>query len=294
MSAAHKGLGKGLGALLQNYDTFSDEIKASVVALKINDIAPNADQPRKSFDADKLEELASSIRENGIIQPIIVCRSDRGYRIVAGERRWRAARMAGMSVVPAIVRELTEIQVLQHALIENIQRQDLNPLEEAYALEKLIKEHAMTQDKLASVVGRSRPAIANTLRLLNLPEKIKKMLMNEDLSAGHARAILAIEGQKNQEKAARLIVNRGFSVREAEKLVKKYNSPVKIEDTTAVDEAYALSVRAVEKRLANCLGTKVHLRDKKGKGLIQIEYYSNEELDRLLELIEKRTDNKFG
>lgn len=288
MSAAQKGLGRGLGALLQNYDSFSDEIKASVVALKINDVSPNADQPRKSFDKEKLEELAASIRENGIIQPIIVCRSELGYKIVAGERRWRAARMAGLSVVPAIIRELTETQVLQHALIENIQRQDLNPLEEAYALEKLIKEHDMTQEKLAAVVGRSRPAIANTLRLLNLPDKIKGMLMDEDLSAGHARALLAISNQKNQEKAARYIVDRDLSVRETEKLVKRFNAPARAEKNQAADDAYNLSIKAVEKRLIGCLGTKVRLRDRQGKGMIQIEYYSNDDLDRILELIEKK------
>ncbi|HAL74336.1 MAG TPA: chromosome partitioning protein ParB, partial [Clostridiales bacterium] len=200
-AAVGKGLGKGLGALLQNVDLVSDEIKGSIVELKINDISPNADQPRKSFDQEKLEDLASSIRENGVIQPIIVCRAQQGYKIVAGERRWRASRMAGLTVVPAIIRELTELQVLEHALIENIQRQDLNPLEEAYALEKLIKEHSMTQEKLSTVVGRSRPAITNTLRLLNLPDEVKKLVINEELTAGHARALLALPESSSQIKA---------------------------------------------------------------------------------------------
>ena len=284
MSAAvNKGLGKGLGALIQNVDMVSDAIKGSIVELKLNDISPNADQPRKSFDQEKLEDLASSIRENGIIQPIIVCRGQQGYKIVAGERRWRAARMAGLSVVPAIIRELTALQVLEHALIENIQRQDLNPLEEAYALEKLIKEHEMTQEKLAAVVGRSRPAIANTLRLLNLPEDIKKHLMNEELTAGHARALLALPEHDAQIKAVNLIISRGLSVRETERLVKRLATPPKPQKKP--EPAYLLSIKEVEQRLAKSLGTRVRLKDKQGKGTIQIAYCSNEDLDRLLELL---------
>ena len=281
-----KGLGKGLGALLHSYDTISEEIKAAVVELKINDISPNAEQPRKSFDQAKLEELAASIKENGIIQPIIVCRAEQGYRIVAGERRWRAARMAQMQVIPAIIRELTELQVLQHALIENIQRQDLNPLEEAYALERLIKEHAMTQEKLASVVGRSRPAIANTLRLLNLPDNIKQLLMNEQLSAGHARALLSLSDLKLQSKAADQVIHRGMSVRETEKLIKKLSRIPAAKPEP--EPAYIYSIKDVEKRLTSSLGTKVRLRDRQGKGTIQIEYYSNDDLDRLLELLESQ------
>lgn len=284
-AAVTKGLGKGLGALLQNTEPVSEIIKGAIVDLKINDISPNAEQPRKSFDQEKLNELAGSIRENGIIQPIIVCRGPTGYKIVAGERRWRAARMAGLSVIPAIIRELTDLQVLQHALIENIQRQDLNPLEEAFALEKLIKEHAMTQEKLASVVGRSRPAIANTLRLLNLPPDLQSLVMNEELSAGHARALLALSDSAVQKKAAATILSRELSVRDTEKLVKRLSQPAK--PAKKPDTGYVLSVKEVEHRLASKLGTKVHLRDKQGKGTIQIEYYSNEDLDRLLEMIDR-------
>ncbi len=278
----NKGLGKGLGALLQNIDMISEDIKGSIVELKLNDISPNADQPRKAFDQEKLEDLANSIRANGIIQPIIVCRAQKGYKIVAGERRWRAARMAGLSVVPAIIRELTDLQVLEHALIENIQRQDLNPLEEAYALDKLIKEHEMTQEKLAAVVGRSRPAIANTLRLLNLPEDIKKYLLNEELTAGHARALLALPDHAVQIKAVEAIIARELSVRETEKLVKKLSSPPKI--VKKPDPAYVLSVKEVEQRLAKLFSTRVRLKDRQGKGTIQIAYFSNEDLDRLLDL----------
>jgi ParB family chromosome partitioning protein len=277
-------LGRGLGALLQNTDPASDEVKGAIVNLKINDISPNAEQPRKSFDQDKLSELAASIKENGIIQPIIVCRGQQGYRIVAGERRWRAARQAGLAVVPAIIRELTAVQVLQQALIENIQRQDLNPLEEAAALDRLIKEHKMTQEKLATVVGRSRPAITNTLRLLNLPEDIQAMVRNEQLTAGHARALLAIGSVIQQKKAAQQIIARDMSVRETEKLVKKLNQPPR--ETKQPDPAYQLSVKEVERRLAGHLGTRVKLKDRQGKGTILIEYFSNDDLDRILDLID--------
>lgn len=284
MSAAiNKGLGKGLGALLNTSELINEEIKGSIVELKINDIAPNADQPRKQFDQEKLQELAASIRENGIIQPIIVCRAEKGYKIVAGERRWRASRLAGLTVVPAIVRELTNLQVLQHALIENIQRQDLNPLEEALALEKLISDHAMTQEALATVVGRSRPAIANTLRLLNLPESVRHFVMNEELTAGHARALLSLPNEESQLKAANLIMSKELNVRETEKLVKRLQTPHK--EPKPVDEAYKLSVKEVERTLASDLGTKVRLKDRNGKGSIVIDYYSNEDLERILSLI---------
>jgi len=284
MSAANnKGLGRGLGALLTNPEMINEEIKGSIVELKINDIAPNADQPRKQFDQDKLQELAASIRENGVIQPIIVCKAEKGYKIVAGERRWRASRMAGLTVIPAIIRDLTNLQVLQHALIENIQRQDLNPLEEALALEKLITDHEMTQESLAKVVGRSRPAIANTLRLLNLPESIRHHLMNEELTAGHARALLALPEEDIQVKAAHLIIGKSLNVRETEKLVKKLQQPAR--QVKTIDEAYQLSVREVERELTSNLGTKVRLKDRNGKGSIVIDYFSNDDLNRILSLL---------
>ena len=283
-AAGGRGLGKGLGALLSQSDAMAEEVRSAIVELKITDISPNSDQPRKYFDQSKLEDLASSIRENGIIQPIIVCKGERGYRIVAGERRWRAARLAGQTVIPAIIRELTELQVLQHALIENIQRQDLNPLEEAYALDKLIREHELTQEKLSKVVGRSRPAIANTLRLLNLCEPVRQMLMSEAITAGHARALLAINQPEEQKKAAELIQLKELSVRDTEKLVKKWLNP-RIRTSKTLDEAYILSVKEVENQLTASLGTKVRLKDRQGRGTIMIDYYSNDDLDRILEQI---------
>lgn len=283
-AASGRGLGKGLGALLSQTDPISDEVRSAVVELKITDINPNVEQPRKYFDQGKLDDLAASIRENGVIQPIIVCKGERGYRIVAGERRWRAARLAGMTVVPAIIRELTELQVLQHALIENIQRQDLNPLEEAYALEKLIREHQLTQEKLSTVVGRSRPAIANTLRLLNLSEPVRQMLMSEAITAGHARALLAISKPDEQKKAAEVVQTKELSVRDTEKLVKRWLNP-RVRTVKTLDEAYILSVKDVENRLTTTFGTKVRLKDRQGKGSIVIDYYSNDDLDRILERI---------
>lgn len=285
MAARSKGLGKGLGALLQNTDPSSDEVQGAIVDIKVTEITPNASQPRKRFEPEKLEELAASIKENGIIQPVIVCRAGNGYQIVAGERRWRAARLAGLKTIPAIIRELTDVQILQQALIENIQRQDLNPLEEASALKRLIEEHHMTQEKVASVVGRSRPAVANMLRLLQLPEDIQALIQDETVSAGHARALLSIQDEKMQKKAALQIAKRGLSVREAERMAKRYNQPPKTEKKQS--DAYVLSVREVEQRLAGRLGTRVKLYDRQGKGTIQISYYSNDDLDRLIELIER-------
>jgi len=281
-ATSSRGLGKGLGALISPMEPSAEDIRSAIVELKITDISPNVEQPRKYFDQNKLEELASSIRENGVIQPIIVCRGDNGYRIVAGERRWRAARLAGMTVIPAIIRELTELQVLQHALIENIQRQDLNPLEEAYALDKLIREHQLTQEKLSTVVGRSRPAIANTLRLLNLSDPVRQMLMSEIITAGHARALLAISEPDSQKKAAEVVQSRELSVRDTEKLVKRWLNP-RVRHQKSVSEAYLLSIKDVENRLTSALGTKVKLKDRQGKGSIVIDYYSNEDLDRIMD-----------
>ena len=270
-SPKSKGLGKGLGALLQTVDIPDERVKDAVMELKINDISPNSEQPRKRFDQEKLEELSASIKENGIIQPIIVCRNQNGdgYKIVAGERRWRASRLAGLKIIPAIVRDLTDLQVL----------------EQADALDKLIKEHKVTQEKLASVVGRSRPAIANTLRLLNLPEIVKKYVMNEDISAGHARAILSLKETELQIRAAEIIIEKDLSVRDAEKLVKVIEQEPKKKPEKLLTQAYLLSIKNVETDLAKALGTKVKLRDKQGKGSIIIDYYSNEDLDRIIELL---------
>lgn len=281
-SSIHKGLGKGLGALL-SIDGIPEADSASVVNLKINDVSPNSDQPRKSFDKERLEELAESIRANGIIMPIIVKKEGAGYKIVAGERRWRAAKLVGLSLIPAIVRDLTDLQVMEQALIENIQRQDLNPIEEADALSRLIKEHSLTQEKLATIVGKSRPAIANSLRLLNLPEEIREMVTREELSAGHARALLSLPTKEDQISGAKIILDKQYSVRDTEKLVKHLLKPKRAKKEP--DQQVVNSIFDFEKKLTESLGTRVKLRDKNKKGSIIIEYYSYEDLDRIFELI---------
>lgn len=281
---AGKGLGKGLGALLSS-EGIPESKKDSVVNLKINDVSPNADQPRKIFDDEKLRELAESIKSNGIIIPIIVKREGSSYKIVAGERRWRAARIAGLSLVPAIIRDLSDTQVLQQALIENIQRQDLNPIEEANAINRLTKKHRLTQEKLAQVLGKSRPAITNSLRLLSLPKEISDMVENDEMSAGHARTLLSLADKDLQIKAAKSIVEKELSVRDTEKLIKKMLSPKK--ETKPVDENRQSSIKEFETNLSRYLGTKVKLKDKNKKGSVLIEYYSYDDLDRIYEIITK-------
>ncbi len=287
--APQKGLGRGLGALLSS-EGIPESDKDSVINLKINDISPNADQPRKAFNQEKLSELADSIKTNGVIMPIIVRKEGTGYRIVAGERRWRAARIAGLAMIPAIVRDLSDLQVMEQALIENIQRQDLNPIEESNALDKLIKEHHLTQDKISSIVGKSRPAIANSLRLLNLPQDIQNLVIQDELSAGHARALLSIPDKALQLRAAAAVVEKQYSVRDTEKYVKFLLMPKK--EKPARDPQYLNSVKDFEQKLAKFLGTKVQLKDKNKKGVISIEYYSYEDLDRLFDLITKEDPAK--
>jgi ParB family transcriptional regulator, chromosome partitioning protein len=279
-----KGLGKGLGALLPD-DRMDEAVRGAVVDLRINDISPNSEQPRRIFDKERLEELAESIKANGVIQPVIVRKEGAGYRLVAGERRWRAARLAGIATLPAIVRELTDLEVLEYALIENIQRQDLNPIEEAQAFEKLIKEHGLTQEKLAGTVGRSRPAIANALRLLNLSEEVRRFVETEELSAGHARALLSLTHADAQKKAALLIIQKDLSVRDTERLVKTLLTVRK--SKRKPDAAYESSLRDVESRFSSALATKVHLNDRNRKGTIVIEYYSLDDLQRILDIVAK-------
>lgn len=288
-AGSRKGLGRGLSALLSS-EGIEENDRASVVILKINDINPNVDQPRKAFNQEKLNELADSIKTNGIIMPIIVRKEGLGYKIVAGERRWRAARIAGLAVIPALVRDLSDVQAMEQALIENIQRQDLNPMEESNALERLIKEHHLTQEKLSAIVGRSRPAITNSLRLLNLPVQIQDLIIQEELTAGHARSLLSLPDEQTQIHAANTVIEKQYSVRETEKLVKYLLTPKK--EKQKCDPQYINSVKEFEQKLTKHLGTRVKLKDKNRKGNIIIEYYSYEDLDRIYDLItkeEKRT-----
>ncbi|MEN2775065.1 ParB/RepB/Spo0J family partition protein [Acetivibrio clariflavus] len=277
-----KGLGKGLGALIS---TANEEIQSGgVIELKINEIEPTVGQPRKKFDDEKLMQLSESIKEHGIVQPIIVRKEDNTYKIVAGERRWRAARLAGLTSVPVIVKELSNRQVMEMALIENIQREDLNPIEEAEAYERLLNEYNMTQEELSKSIGKNRSTIANIIRLLYLCDKVKEHLINGEISSGHARAILALDDIELQEKVCKEIIEKSLSVRETEKLVKRIQKgDEKVEKVKNEDE----NIQKIEDDLEKILGTKVKLFNKNKKGKIMIEYYSNEDLERILELFKK-------
>jgi len=295
MGPAGKGLGKGLGALL-SMEGIPEQAMDSVVELKVNDVHPNEDQPRKSFREEGLRDLANSIIENGVIQPIIVAKRGTGYRIVAGERRWRAARLAGKTVIPAIIRELSDLETMEQALIENIQREDLNPIEEAYAMDNLMKEHGLTQEQLSKKLGKSRPAIANTIRLINIDVSIQDFIRNGDLSAGHARALLALDSGEDQRKAADVVLSKEMSVRETEEYVRKLLSPKKEKEKeehadASASDAILLSAKDVERRLTKHFGTKVKLKMKdqvKGRGSVVIDYFSYDDLQRVLEIIERQ------
>lgn len=277
-----KGLGKGLGALIS---TANEEPQTSgVLELKINEIEPNVGQPRKKFDDEKLMQLSESIKEHGIVQPIIVRKEDNTYKIVAGERRWRAARLAGLTTVPVIVKELSNRQVMEMALIENIQREDLNPIEEAEAYERLLNEYNMTQEELSKSIGKNRSTIANIIRLLALGDKVKEYLINGEISSGHARALLALEDKEIQEKVCKEVIEKSLSVRETESLVKRIQKgDGKAQKVKNEDE----NIQKIEYDLEKILGTKVKLFNKNKKGKIMIEYYSNDELERILELFKK-------
>ncbi len=289
-AAASRGLGKGLDALL-SADGIPEDTSDSVVELKINDISPNTDQPRKKFDDEALNELAASIKENGVIQPIIVTRKEKGYVIVAGERRWRAARIAGLKVIPAIIRELSNQQIMEQALIENLQREDLNPLEEAYAMDNLLKTHKMSQEALAKKLGKPRATIANTVRLINIDESLQDFIINGDLTAGHAKAILALKNPEDQRKVANIILAKDMTVRQAEEYVKRYSeNPNKEPKSTKkeLDPQFELSTKEVETTLKKSLGSKVRLKildSAAGRGKIIIDYKDYEDLDRLIEML---------
>lgn len=275
-----KALGKGLGALI----SASEDINQGVKELKINEVEPNSKQPRRHFNDEKLKQLAESIKEHGVVQPIIVRKENNSYSIIAGERRWRASRLAGLNTIPAIIKDSTDKQVMEIALIENIQREDLNPIEEAEAFERLINEHNLTQDELSKSIGKSRPAIANTIRLLNLCEEVRTYLINEDLSSGHARTLLAIENPELQRMSAEEIIKKEMSVRETEAYIKKLLSAPK--EKKPVENL--IEFKAIEETIQKSLGTKVKFIPGKNKGKIVIEYFSNDELERLMEIFNKK------
>ena len=278
-----KGLGKGLQALLPATKDDSSEI-GKVVEIPIADIRVNRKQSRTVFDDEKLNELASSIKEHGVVQPIIVRKSDNGiYEIVAGERRWRACRKIGVKNIPAIIKDLDEKETTEIALIENIQREDLNPIEEASAYKTLIDQFGLTQEELSNRVGKSRPFIANTLRLLALPKRLRDLVSYGKISAGHARALLSIQKEREQEALAEKIIKNGLSVRQTEKTVQDMVQVKKGKKTHGPAEDPVLN--EIEQRLKTRFSTKVQIRDRNKKGSIEIEYYGEEELQRLIELL---------
>lgn len=279
------GLGKGLGALIpdERLEENAVDENSGVSVININLIKANGDQPRKSFDEEKILQLSESIKEHGIIQPIILKKGSNTYTIVAGERRWRAAKIAGIKEVPAIIMDLSDKEILEISLIENIQRQDLNPIEEAIAFRKLIEDFNLTQEQLSNRIGKSRTAITNCLRLLNLDNRVQDYLIDGVITEGHGRTLLAIEDQEKQYKLAQTIIDEGLSVRETERLIKSINSDKDKKKTKAKEEnPYYLDIRD---RLESLFGTKVKLEDKKSKGRIEIEYYSEEDLQRILDIL---------
>jgi ParB family chromosome partitioning protein len=289
--APKRALGKGLGAML-SVEGIPASSGDSVVELKINDISPNEGQPRKNFDDTSLQELASSISESGVIQPIIVQKKNGGYRIVAGERRWRAARIAGLTVIPAIVRELSDRETMVQALLENLQREDLNPIEEAYAMQNLLKTHKLTQEQLAKKLGKPRATIANTMRLVNLDDSLQEYIRRGDLSEGHAKVILSLKDREDQKMAAEMILQKEMNVRQAEIYVKKIleakENPETPKAVELPDERVSLSVKEVETKLKKQLGSRVKLKltDRSvGKGKIVIEYKDYDDLDRLISIL---------
>lgn len=288
----NRGLGKGLEALFSNSEIDTQEISVTkkeeseekgISFININEIKPNQNQPRKSFNEEKLEELAASIIENGLIQPVILRKADKGYEIVAGERRWRACRKAGLKEIPCIIREFTDEQNMLIAIIENMQREDLNPIEEAEGLNQMIVNFGMTQEKVSKSVGKSRPYITNALRLLKLPSEIREMLLANQLSAGHARAIAGISDTEKQIQLAEYAIKEGLSVREIEKIIKEENAPKKKISRKKAEKS--ADVRKVEDDLKQIMGTKVNLNQSGKKGKIEIEYYSRDELERLIEML---------
>ncbi|MFR7984764.1 MAG: ParB/RepB/Spo0J family partition protein [Clostridia bacterium] len=288
----NRGLGKGLEALFSNSEIDTQEISVTkkeeseekgISFININEIKPNQNQPRKSFNEEKLEELAASIIENGLIQPVILRKADKGYEIVAGERRWRACRKAGLKEIPCIIREFTDEQNMLIAIIENMQREDLNPIEEAEGLNQMIVNFGMTQEQVSKSVGKSRPYITNALRLLKLPSEIREMLLANQLSAGHARAIAGISDTEKQIQLAEYAIKEGLSVREIEKIIKEENAPKKKISRKKAEKS--ADVRKVEDDLKQIMGTKVNLNQSGKKGKIEIEYYSRDELERLIEML---------
>ncbi|MCK8454863.1 ParB/RepB/Spo0J family partition protein [Bacillus safensis] len=282
-----KGLGKGINALFNNVDSNEETVEE----IKLKDLRPNPYQPRKTFDDDALSDLKESIQQHGVLQPIIVRKSIKGYDIVAGERRFRAAQQAGLTTIPAIVREFSETLMREIALLENLQREDLSPLEEAEAYASLLDHLSVTQEELAKRLGKSRPHIANHLRLLTLPDDIQKLIANGMLSMGHGRTLLSLKNKKKLAPLVKKIVDEGLNVRQVEKLVQQLNENVPRE-TKKKEAPKDRVLKERESFLQNYFGTSVTIKKQKKKGKIEIEFLSNEDLERILELLSTKESSE--
>ena len=298
--AVKKGLGKGLGNLIPESDKEAQKTKVvekviekkvivkepAETIVKINEVEPNKNQPRRTFDEDALLELAESIKQHGVIQPLIVKKRDKYYEIIAGERRWRAAKMAGLKEIPIVIKDLSDQEIMEVALIENIQREDLNPIEEAQAYQRLIKEYNYKQDELAERVSKSRVAVTNSMRLLKLDERVQKMIIDDMISAGHARALLAITDSEKKYTIAMKVFDEKLSVRETEKLIKNLDKQVKPKVNTTPENDFIY--RDIENKLKESMGTKVIIHNKdNNKGKIEIEYYSQDDFERIVDILKK-------
>lgn len=295
-SVKKKGLGKGIDALIQGNNKSSvtetskqeekpkEEANKGETTLKVNQIEPNRAQPRKDFDEDSLLELADSVKQFGVLQPLLVQKKNGYYEIIAGERRWRAAKLAGLKEVPVLIKDYTDQEIVEISLIENIQRENLNPIEEALAFKRLLEEFQLKQDEVAERVSKSRTAVTNSLRLLKLAPKVQQMIIDDMISTGHARALLAIDDQEQQYSLAMRIFDEKLSVRETEKLVKLLKTPKK--EVEKPKEEHTFVYKDLSEKMKGIMGTKVNINSKgNGKGKIEIEYYSENELERIYDLI---------
>ncbi len=296
---AARGLGKGLDSLIPNAigeskkksvgkETETENGNNAETLVKITKVEPNREQPRKNFNEDALQELADSIKEHGILQPILVKDRKDHYEIIAGERRWRAAKLAGLKEVPVIIRDLSDQEIVEIALIENIQREDLNPIEEAQAYKRLLTEFNLKQDEVAERVSKSRTAVTNSMRLLKLCDEVQQMVIDDMISTGHARAILSIENPEEQYTLAQRIFDEKLSVRDVEKLVKNMNKPKVEKPKKEKNESLEIIYQETANKLKDVLGTKVAVSSKgDGTGKIEIEFFSHEDFDRLMEILMK-------
>ena len=296
--AKKTGLGKGLDSLIPVHNNTEKEMAVvekvvehkTDTVLRITEIEPNKGQPRKNFNEDALEELADSIKQFGLIQPLVVQKRDGYYEIIAGERRWRAAKKAGLKEVPVIIRDYTDEEMMEIALIENLQREDLNPIEEAQAYKKLINDYKLKQDEIAEKVSKSRVAITNSMRLLKLSEKVQDMIVDEMISSGHGRALLALNDKKMQEELANRIFDEKLSVRETEQIVKALNNPKEKKNKEEYSDNFVYE--KIENEFKEIIGTNVSIKRKsQDKGKIEIDYYSTEDLERIIDLMKKTKNN---